>query len=320
MHPTTPTSFQVLVNGNIAQAVYDPQQAESFVLLSFCNINRLFHRLGVCNGAVAVEIRTREYFSCLMKFKILDRISDPYTVILGHDWFNMCSTGLEDKIDAVVHLSLSSPSQWLVLSSSPFNAICTQLPSSDFCDKNNHYIASDSYIHDIFHDSDFWHAISSAASCSSTGTDSSGPGANTSLKSCKNNLDSEICPSSVDSERDSLTMQNTDAHFRKNNIDCTSSSVYLIEEILTSVENMSKPTLTSLAVSHGINITARLTSDNLKYILLSHLCKGCCLYSTFEGCIQVMSTLDDTVLSESKHDNNSLLIFILTYLQSKVKL
>ena len=115
-------------------------------------------------------------------------------------------------------------------------------------------------------------------------------------------------------------MQNTYADSHK--ADYTSSSVNLIEDILTSMENMSKPTLISLAISHGVNIMARLSSDNLKNILSDHLCSGCCSDSTFNGCIQVILTLDNTVLSEYKCqvENNSLNILILTYLQQKIKL
>lgn len=68
------------------------------------------------------------------------------------------------------------------------------------------------------------------------------------------------------------------AHFYTNNVDRT--PVNLMEEIRTSIENMSMRSLINLAISHRINVMAKMSSDNLKYILSDHLCKGCCLYST----------------------------------------
>jgi len=76
-------------------------------------MKNLYHRLGVCNSTIAVELHTGEYFTCSMKLKISDRIHDPYDIILGRDWFNMCSIGLEDKPDAAVRLSLPVSSQCL---------------------------------------------------------------------------------------------------------------------------------------------------------------------------------------------------------------
>ena len=70
MHPTTPASFQVSVDGNVAQAVYDLQLPDSFVSVSYCDINHLPHCFGVCNSAIAVELHTGQYFSCVMKLKI----------------------------------------------------------------------------------------------------------------------------------------------------------------------------------------------------------------------------------------------------------
>ena len=87
------------------------------------------HRLGICRSAVAVELHTGKYFSCTMKLKVIDRISDPNNVILGRDWFNLCSTGLEDQPDSAVRLLSSS--QWLIFAVSPFTAVRTQLPSSE---------------------------------------------------------------------------------------------------------------------------------------------------------------------------------------------
>ena len=113
----------------------------------------------------------------------MDRISDPYTVILGRDWFNLCSTGLEHKPEAAVRLSLSS--QWLVFAASPFNAIRTQLLSSNSYDKKNVSLAS--YDCDVIRDviPDFEHTISSDANRSSTGSDTSGSGAVISSKTYK---------------------------------------------------------------------------------------------------------------------------------------
>ena len=130
-------SFQVSIKGNAANALYDSQLAESSIFLSFCGMNHIYHHLGVCNiqVAVAVEMSTwEEYFSCVMMLRVLDSISHPYNVqvILGYDWFTMCSTGLKDNPEAAVHLSLLDD-QWLVFAASPVNAIqvCIQsLPSS----------------------------------------------------------------------------------------------------------------------------------------------------------------------------------------------
>ena len=101
-------------------------------------------------------------------------------------------------------------------------------------------------------------------------------------------------------------------------------SVKSIGDILTSIENMSKPSLSTLAISHGIKNIAKLSLDHLKNILSDHICSGCCLNSTFEGCIQVMSIFDDNVLDESishvEESDNTLLIFMLSYFQPKIKL
>ena len=61
-------------------------------------------------------------------------------------------------------------------------------------------------------------------------------------------------------KKDSSTIRSMDAQFHKNNI----SSDNLIEDILTSIENMSKSSLSSLAISHGIKVTAKLSLDHLK--------------------------------------------------------
>ena len=76
MSTPAPASIKVSVEGNVTQAVYDPQQENSCVLLSFCRINCLSHRLGICSSAVAIELHTRKYFSCTMKLKVIDKISE----------------------------------------------------------------------------------------------------------------------------------------------------------------------------------------------------------------------------------------------------
>ena len=256
-----PASIKVSVEGNVTQAVYDPQQENPCVLLSFCRINRLSHRLGICRSAVAVELHTGKYFSCTMKLKVIDRISDPNNAILGRDWFNLCSTGLEDQSDSAVRLLSSS--QWLIFAASPFTAVRTQSPSCNSYDKK---ICLASRPRDII--PEFEHTISSDANCGSTGSDASGPGAIISSK--KSFISTSIGE------------------------DCI--SVKSIGDILTSIENMSKPSLSTLAISHGIKNIAKLSLDHFKNILSDHICSGCCLNSTFEGCIQVMSIFDDNVL------------------------
>lgn len=51
--------------------------------------------------------------------------------------------------------------------------------------------------------------------------------------------------------------------------------------------------------------------------------QGLLFIFNFERCVQVMSTLDDTLLSKNKlqvEENNTLLIFVLSYLQPKINL
>jgi hypothetical protein len=121
-------SFQVSVDGNVAtSAIYDSQLAESFILLTFCSINHMHHRLGVCSTTVTVRISSGEYFTCAIKLKVLDRLSHPYNIVLGRDWFNLCSIGLEDNPEAAV--PLSSMHEWLIFAASPVNAIHSQISS-----------------------------------------------------------------------------------------------------------------------------------------------------------------------------------------------
>ena len=53
-----------------------------------------------------------------IKLKVFDDICHPYSIVLGCDWFKMCSTGLEDNPEAAVHLSLLN--QWLFFTTSMF--------------------------------------------------------------------------------------------------------------------------------------------------------------------------------------------------------
>jgi hypothetical protein len=130
-------SFNVFIDGNhVAIAAYDSQLAESLISYSFCSINHISHRSGVCNTAVTVEINTGELFTCAIKLKVSDSLrvyqDHPYDVILGHDWFIFCSTGLGSNPNAGVRLPISN--QQLFSAASPINAIIhnTQFLSSKF--------------------------------------------------------------------------------------------------------------------------------------------------------------------------------------------
>ena len=221
------------------------------------------HRLGICSSAVVVKLHTRKYFSCTMKLKVIDRISDPINIILGHDWFNLCSTGLEDQSDSVVRLLSSS--QWLIFAVSPFTAVRTQLPSSDSYDKK---ICLASHSRDII-------LI----------------------------LSTQLAPMLIvallvlmPAAPVPLFLRKKKKSFISTSVGEDCISVNSIGDILTSIENMSKPSLSTLAISHGIKNIAKLSLDHLKHIFSDHICSGCCLNSTFEGCIQVMLIFDDNVL------------------------
>ena len=56
-------------------------------------------------------------------------------IILGRDWFNLCSTGLEDQPDSAIRLLSSSNGFFFIFAVSPFTAVRTQLPSSDSYEK-----------------------------------------------------------------------------------------------------------------------------------------------------------------------------------------
>ena len=80
----------------------------------------------------------------------------------------------------------------------------------------------------------------------------------------------------------------SDALSPTNNIE--GKSLNSIENILTSIENMFKPSLSDLASSHGVKLIAKMFSDEFKNVISDHLCKGRCLSSTFKGCMLVTLT------------------------------
>ena len=108
-----------------------------------CNTNRLYHRFSICNTSVAVEIGIGEYFTCAIKLNISNSICHLYSIILGRNWFNMCSTGLEDKPEASVRLTFSN--QRLFFAASPVNAICT--PSQSHSIESHNGISITLYVH-----------------------------------------------------------------------------------------------------------------------------------------------------------------------------
>jgi hypothetical protein len=65
-----------------------------------------------------------------------------------------------------------------------------------------------------------------------------------------------------------------------------------IEKILTSIEDMFKPSLLDLANSHEVDFNSKMSSEELKIILSDHLCKAGCFSSTYKGCLQVTSVLN----------------------------
>ena len=87
---------------------------------------------------------------------------------------------------------------------------------------------------------------------------------------------------------------------------------------------MSKPSLIDFIISHGAEskkVVTKMSSDDIKNSLSDHFCNACCLYSMFEGCVQVKSTLDSNVPSENKVEQDDiLLISILSHLLPKIKL
>ena len=96
-----------------------------------------------------------------------------------------------------------------------------------------------------------------------------------------------------------------------------------IENILTSIESMSKLSLLDLANGHGLKFNKELMSlEEMKFRLSDHLCKGCCLSSTYEGCMMIKSKLNNNIKEENVDclDVNALLIFLLSHLLPKIKL
>jgi hypothetical protein len=101
-------SFKVSINGIVASAVYDFELAESSMSLSFCTINRIYTRHGACNTSVTVDISTGGTFTCAIRLRMIygsESLDHPYDVVLDRDWFEFCSTGSKDNLNAAVCLS-----------------------------------------------------------------------------------------------------------------------------------------------------------------------------------------------------------------------
>ena len=71
-----------------------------------------------------------------------------------------------------------------------------------------------------------------------------------------------------------------------------------IENVLTSIENMFKPSLLELANFHGVKFKKKMSSEELKNVSSDHLCGGSCFSSTYEGCVQE----EKTPLEFDKHN------------------
>ena len=262
--------FKVSINGIAANAVYDSDLAESSISLNFCTVNHIYTRHGACKSTVSVEITTGGFFTCAIRLRMIyesEPLDRPYDVILGRDWFQFCSTGLEDNPDASV--CLSSRNQWLVFSASPLKAIHTQssFPSEffnyfslgfllrvpDICletstishstienDQDRRYVSRD---HNNF--SELQHAVGSDANRCLTldsGSDA------TSLSKIHDQSNSEILTSFI--EKDTHTI------FEMTSVD-DCETLNSIENILTSIENMFKPSLLDLAKSHGVDFNSK---------------------------------------------------------------
>jgi hypothetical protein len=124
---TSFASFNVSIDGSVARAAYDSQLAESSISLSFCTVNHIYNRFGVCSTTVTVETSTGELFTCAIQLIILNKnpLDHLYDVVLGRDWFSLCSTGLENYPDTAVHLL--SLNQWLIFASLSVDAVHAQL-------------------------------------------------------------------------------------------------------------------------------------------------------------------------------------------------
>jgi hypothetical protein len=129
--------------------------------------------------------------------------------------------------------------------------------------------------------SDFLHAVGSGAGCCFTDFEASGSGA--AASSYHTRLNSEMF---VASQRNSDS-EMLDDHTK----DVDRKSLDLIEDILTSIEMMSKSSLSDLANSHGVKFNTKMSSNDFKNVLSDHICNGFCFSSTFKGCMQLTSTL-----------------------------
>jgi hypothetical protein len=94
-----------------------------------------------------------------------------------------------------------------------------------------------------------------------------------------------------------------------------------MENILTSIEDMFKPSLLDLANSHGADFNSKM-SEELKIILSDRLCKAGCFSSTYKGCLQVKSVLNKKNYDKDvdRFDVRAVLISHLSYLLPKIKL
>jgi hypothetical protein len=141
-------------------------------------------------------------------------------------------------------------------------------------------------------------------------------------------LDSESNSEKLTSLIDPLTLHGVLSHSNDTDIDHKSLNLNSVENILTSIESMYKPSLLDLANLHGVKPLTKMSADDLKNMLSDHLCKGGCLFSTFEGCKEVTATINSTLSKKKIEESNdldccqvdSLFIFLLSYLLPKIKL
>jgi len=164
--------------------------------------------------------------------------------------------------------------------------LCLETSTSHSTIENdqNRYVSRD---HNIF--SELQHAIGSDANrCRSFDSGSDAASSSKIYHNCNHDQsNSEVLTSFI--EKDSHTIFELTG-----SDDC--ESLNLIENILTSIENMFKPSLFDLANSHGVKFNSKMSSEELKNILSDHLCKGCCFSSMYEGCLQVSSILNKKIM------------------------
>jgi hypothetical protein len=80
----------------------------------------------VCNITIAVETESGNYFTTVISPNVaVESVPLPCDIILGCDWFGLCSVGLENNPEAAVHLSPSN--QWLIFASAPSDALRSEL-------------------------------------------------------------------------------------------------------------------------------------------------------------------------------------------------